>query len=198
MSTDSWDVADDEPFEITKQPSDTDGDFVRFEATVHPGPDVEAPDVDLDHERFLLDNPDEHIHPHQEEVVEVLAGEYAVAFGGTEHRLSDGEEITVPQNTAHRHWNPVRVAHEHHPARDSAEHAEAMWALAQEGKTDERGIPNVLQFAVISKAYPAVHDRRTDSDPEGRVRGARAHRTAGGIPGGVLRRRERRTVGAVV
>lgn len=160
MRTDSQDVTNAEPFEITKRAADTDGDFVRFEATVHPRLDAEASDVELDHERFLLDNPDEHIHPHQEEVIEVLAGEYAVEFEGTEHRLSEGEEITVPQNTAHRHWNPstnpIRVAHEHHPARESAAHAETMWALAQAGKTNEKGIPNPLQFAVISKAYPGI------------------------------------------
>jgi mannose-6-phosphate isomerase-like protein (cupin superfamily) len=160
MSTDTQELSNADPFEITKRPADTDGEFFRFEATVHPGLDVEASDVGLDHERFLLDNPDEHIHPHQEEVIEVLAGEYAVAIEDTEHRLSEGEEITVPKNTAHRHWNPsaepVRVAHEHHPARDSAAHAEAMWALAQDGKTDEKGIPNLLQFAVLNDAYPGI------------------------------------------
>lgn len=160
MSTGGPDDTDAEPFEITERAADTDGEFVRFEATVHPGLDAEATDVDLDHERFLLDNPDEHLHPHQEEVIEVLAGEYAVEIQGSEHRLSDGEEITVPKNTAHRHWNPsgkpVRVAHEHHPARDSADHAEAMWALAQDGKTNEKGIPNPLRFAVVNNAYPGV------------------------------------------
>lgn len=160
MAADSHDLTNADPFEITKRPADTGGDFVRFEATVHPGLDAKASDVDLNHERFLLDNPDEHLHPHQKEVIEVLAGEYAVEFEGTEHRLSEGDQITVPQNTAHRHWNPtanpIRVAHEHHPARESASHAETMWALAQDGKTNEKGIPDPLQFAVVSKAYPGI------------------------------------------
>ncbi len=158
MSSDSQYRPNADPFEITKRPADTDGEFVRFEATVHPGLEAEATDVELDHERFLLDNPDEHRHPRQTEVIEVLAGEYAVAIEDTEHRLSEGETITVPQNTPHRHWNPtakpIRVAHEHHPARESAAHAEAMWALAQAGKTNEKGIPTLLQFAVLNKAYP--------------------------------------------
>ena len=184
MTPASSDVTDDEPFAIAERPPDTDGDYVRFEATVHPGldagtaddseatdgtappddteapEDAEAPALDLDHERFLLDNPDEHRHPHQEEVLEVLAGEYAVEYDGEEHRLSEGESITVPENTAHRHWNPtgqpVRVAQEHHPPRDSAAYAETMWALAQDGETDEKGMPNLLQFAVISAAYPGI------------------------------------------
>lgn len=160
MAADGQDLPNADPFEIAKRPADTEGDFVRFEATVHPRLDAEASEAELDHERFLLDNPDEHLHPHQKEVIEVLAGEYAVEFHGTEHRLNEGDQITVPQNTAHRHWNPtadpVRVAHEHHPARDSAAHAETMWALAQEGKTNEKGIPNPLQFAVVSNAYPGI------------------------------------------
>lgn len=160
MNTDWQEFLNVDPFEITKRPADTECEFVRFEATVHPGLDAGASNIELDHERFLLDNPDEHIHPHQKEVIEFLAGEYAVTIEDTEHGLSEGEEITVPQNTAHRHWNPsaapVRVAHEHHPARDSAAHAEMMWALAQEGKTNEKGIPNLLQFAVINNAYPGI------------------------------------------
>lgn len=160
MSGDSESPVEAEPFEITKRPADTDGDYVRFEATVHPAPDADTSEDDLDHERFLLDNPDEHIHPHIKEVIEVLAGEYAVEIEGAVHRLSAGEEITVPLKTPHRHWNPsgqaVRVAHEHHPPLDSAAFGEAMWRLAQDGKTDEKGMPNLLQFAVLNRAYPGI------------------------------------------
>jgi len=193
MSTDSRDIANADPFEITKRGADTDGEFVRFEATIHPGLDADA-DVELDHERFLLDNPDEHLHPHQEEIIEVLAGEYAVEREGTEHRLEEGEEITVPKNTAHRHWNPtakpVRVAHEHHPARDSAAHAEAMWALAQDGETHEKGLPNMLQFAVISNAYPAIAYTTAVPVPVQKAMFAvLAPSAAGGVPGSVFGRR---------
>lgn len=160
MSQASPDGENADPFEITTRPEETDGDFVRFEVTVHPGHETEPGYTDLDHEPFLLDNPDEHLHPHQEEIIEVLDGEYAVEIAGSETRLNDGEEITIPEATPHRHYNPsaepVRVAHEHHPARDSAAHAETMWALAQDGKTDEKGMPNMLRFAVISKAYPEI------------------------------------------
>lgn len=153
-------IADAEPFVIAKSGEDTDGEYVRIETTVHPSLDADVTDVDLDHERYLIDNPDEHVHPKLEEVIEVIAGEYAVEFEGTEHRLREGEEITVPRGTAHRHWNPsaqpARVAHEHHPAIGSDEHARTMYALAQDGKTNEKGIPNPLRFAVVSKAYPGL------------------------------------------
>lgn len=160
MSGEPAATAEAKPFEVTQLADDTGGEYVRFEAVVHPQPEAADGDVDLDHERFLIDNPDEHVHPHQREEVEVLAGEYAVEVDGTEHRLSAGEEVTVPTGSPHRHWNPtaepVRVAHEHHPARDSAAHAQTMWALAQAGKTNEKGIPSVLQFAVVNRAYPGV------------------------------------------
>lgn len=160
MSEVGQNIADAVPCEITKSGTDTDGEYVRFEVTVHPAIDADAPDDILDHERFLIDNPDEHVHPHQKEIIEVITGKYAVEFEGTEHHLSGGEEITVPANTPHRHWNPsadpARVAHEHHPPLDSAEHVETMYELAQAGKTDEKGIPNPLRFAVVNKAYPGV------------------------------------------
>lgn len=149
-----------DPFTVRTLETETGREFVRFEATVHPALDADDSGTQLDHERFLIDNPDEHVHPHQREDIEVLVGEYAVEIDGTEHRLEAGEEITVPERTPHRHWNPsgepVRVAHEHHPARDSAAHAQAMWALAQGGETDEKGMPNPLQFAVLEEAYPGV------------------------------------------
>lgn len=147
-------------FEITHRAADTDGEYVRFEATIHPGLAETDGSADLAHERFLLDNPDEHLHPHQTEVIEVLSGEYAVEQDGAETRRQAGEDVTIPAETPHRHWNPtaepIRVAHEHRPPRDSAPFGEAMFALAQAGETDEKGMPNLLQFAVLTSAYPGI------------------------------------------
>lgn len=160
MSGNDPEFGDAVPFAVTKRAADTNGEFVRFEATVHPAPDAAAADVSLDHERWLIDNPDEHVHPDLEEHIEVLAGEYAVEVDGTERRLEAGETATVQEGRPHRHWNPgarpARVVHEHHPALGSDEHAETMWALAQDGKTDAKGIPNPLRFAVISRAHPGL------------------------------------------
>lgn len=163
---DSPDLAEADPAEITMRSEETDDEFARFEFTVHPSPDMSGQEDTLSHRRFIMDNPDEHVHPSEEEFIEVLSGEYGVAFEGTDHILAAGDEITVPMNTAHRHWNPtdqpIRVAHEHHPAaRKSEAIFETLYALAQADRTDEKGIPNLLQFAVINKAYPG-HVYRTD------------------------------------
>ena len=158
MTGEPPDVTELDPFEFTKRADETDGEFVRFEATVHPLPDRSETEEGLSHRRFLLDNPDKHIHPQQEEYVEVLSGEYGVEIDGTEHLLAEGDDITLPMNTPHRHWNPtdhpIRVAHEQRPALQSEELGETLYTLAQAGNTNEKGIPSPLQFAVIMDTFP--------------------------------------------
>lgn len=151
------DFTDAVPFRFTVRGVETDGEFVRFEATVHPRSDRSGTNA-LSHHRWLFDNPAEHLHPYQAESIEVLSGEYVVAMDGTEHTLTTGDPVTVPKHTPHRHWNPtrrpVRFAHEHHPARDSEAIIETYYALAQAGRTDDGGLPNLLQTAVVNDAYP--------------------------------------------
>lgn len=157
-SEDPHDFADADPLTITKLTAETDGAFFGFELTLHPAVGETEADDRLSHRRWIVDNPDEHLHPHQDERIEVLSGEYRVAIEETVHTLSEGEEITVPSNTPHRHWNPtgrpIRVAHEYHPARQVEALICALYALAQAGETDEGGMPNALQLAVLNAAYP--------------------------------------------
>lgn len=157
MPGESADLTELEPFVVQGDP-DTEEGFEGFEVTVHPKAELDDGESGLTHRRWLIDNPDEHVHPHQDEHIRALVGEYAVDIDGTTHRLSEGEEITVPGGTPHRHWNPtehpIRVHHWHDPPLEVADHAETMWALAQAGRTNEKGIPNPLQFAVITHAYP--------------------------------------------
>lgn len=160
MNEHTDDITAADPFEITHRANDINDEYIRFEATIHPQNTTDTAPSDLAHERFLLDNPDEHLHPHQTEVIEVIAGEYGVEIAGTDHRLTPGDSITVPKNTRHHHRNPnphpIRVAHEHHPPRDSVPFGEAMYALAQAGKTDVKWIPNMVRIAVINDAYPGI------------------------------------------
>lgn len=157
MTGNPQDITEVEPLTITDRPDETGGEFVRWEALVHPS-SGEPTGSATTHRRWLLDNPNEHVHPRQEEHLTVLSGEYRVAVQGTEQTLTEGEEITLPANVPHRHWNPtsrlVHVAHEPRPARQTDEVVETLYTLAQAGKTDEKGAPNVLQFAVVMDAYP--------------------------------------------
>lgn len=147
-----------DPFVVRKSTEETGGEFVRFEATLYPHPGKSASRVDLPHERWGLDNDFEHVNPSQDERFEVLSGKLRVVFDGEERTLTDGDEVTIPANVPHRHWNPTgdpaRVIWERRPANRTEEWAESVYALAQAGKTDEDGVPGLLQLAVILDEYP--------------------------------------------
>ena len=151
-------LTDRNPHVVLQGPAETDGDLVRFESTMYPAPEADGNATDLSHERWGLDNDFEHVHPEQEERWEVRSGELRVTFEGTEQTLTEGEEITLPADVPHRHWNPtdepIRVVWERRPAFETAEWAESVYALAQAGKTDEEGVPNGLQVAVWIDEYP--------------------------------------------
>lgn len=159
MSEGSDTIAEMNPHVVRKGGDETDGEFVRFESTMYPE-SVDAPAaMALSHEPWGLDNDFEHIHPEQTELWKVLTGELRVSIDGDEQTLTDGEEITLPSNVPHRHWNPtdkpIRVVWERRPAFQTETWAESVYALAQAGKTDEEGVPNPLQIAVWLDSFPA-------------------------------------------
>lgn len=120
--------------------SDTDGAFVLLEATVQPNGFVAAA----------------HVHPHQSERFDVLEGTLCLRLGRplTAHA---GDTVTVPAGTAHRFWNAgddaARFLCEVRPALAFEQLLETMFALAEDGKTNRKGMPNPLRLAVIAKAH---------------------------------------------
>lgn len=94
----------------------------------------------------------EHRHMRQEERFRVDAGSIGLGLEGTERTVSEGEEVTVPAGVPHRWWNEgtveeiVRV--ELRPALDTQTFFETLFGLARDGKTNEEGIPGLLQIAV--------------------------------------------------
>lgn len=160
MTESRQDLTDVNPFEKLKGADETDGEFVRFEFTVHPSPDAAHAGADLRHARWAADGRDEHINPKIEEFFRVLVGEYTVVVEEEERLLTEGDEITIPAGVPHRHYNPsdqpTRIRYEARPAFRFDEAFESMFTLAQAGRTDEQGFPNILQFAVIQDAYPGL------------------------------------------
>ncbi len=93
-----------------------------------------------------------HVNPHQEEYFKAVSGTLGVQVGDKHRRLRDGEEAVVPPGTPHRWWNEdeegARVLVELRPALNTEIFFETAYGLARDGKTDEKGVPNLLQQAV--------------------------------------------------
>jgi quercetin dioxygenase-like cupin family protein len=121
--------------------ADTDGEAVVIETIVQPDGFVAAA----------------HVHPSQSERFAVAAGKLGLRIGRKAITLAPGEVATVSAGTPHRFWNagrdPVRFACEVRPALQFESLLETMFALAADGKTGRKGMPNPLRLAVIAKAH---------------------------------------------
>ncbi|HEY7692075.1 MAG TPA: cupin domain-containing protein [Gaiellaceae bacterium] len=98
-----------------------------------------------------------HVHPGQEERFEVLKGSIGFKIGREQIVAGPGQRLTVPAGTPHRFWNAGDTeAHfvcEVRPALQFESLLETMFALAADGKTNRKGMPNPLRLAVIANAH---------------------------------------------
>jgi quercetin dioxygenase-like cupin family protein len=98
-----------------------------------------------------------HLHPAQEERFQVLRGSVGFKVGGKKTVAGPGQRLTVPAGTPHRFWNAGdETAHfvcEIRPALQFESLIETMFALAADGKTNRKGMPNPLRLAVIAQAH---------------------------------------------
>ena len=121
--------------------ADTDGDAVVIETVVQPHGFVAAA----------------HVHPAQSERFAVKSGTLGVKAGGRKLTLGPGEVVTVEAGTPHRFWDageePVCFVCEIRPALQFESLLETMFALAADGKTNRKGMPNLLRLAVIANAH---------------------------------------------
>jgi len=89
--------------------------------------------------------PPPHVHPEMEERWEVVTGVARVRIEGAEHELGPGDAVAAPAGAAHVAWNPgperAVVTISFRPALRWEEFLERLFALAEEGRTDERGTP---------------------------------------------------------
>ena len=100
----------------------------------------------------------EHVHPYQEEHVEVLSGSVRFRVRGQERDVGAGETIVVPPGTPHVWSNPgeeeVHVLGELRPALKTETLLETYFGLAKDGKVNPKNcFPNPLQLAVIAREY---------------------------------------------
>ena len=121
--------------------ADTNGEYVVVDVVVEPNGSVAAA----------------HLHPYQTETFEVLEGEVTFKVGRKKVVAQAGETVVVEPGTAHKFWNsgdyrgslPLRDP----PRAQFEQLIETMFSLAQDGKTNKKGMPNPLRLAVIAKAH---------------------------------------------
>ncbi|MGH3019600.1 MAG: cupin domain-containing protein [Gaiellaceae bacterium] len=121
--------------------ADTGGEAVVIETVVQPQGFVAAA----------------HVHPFQSERFAVAEGKLGLRAGEETTTLRRGEIATVEPGTPHRFWNAggeeVRFVCEIRPALQFESLLETMFALAADGKTTRKGMPNPLRLAVIARAH---------------------------------------------
>ncbi len=121
--------------------ADTDGEVCTVETFLRPGAFVAAA----------------HVHPQQEERFEVLGGTVGFRAGDEEATVGPGGRVTVPAGTPHRFWNAgddeAHFVCEVRPALRFEQLLETMFALAADGRTNRKGLPNPFRLAVIAQAH---------------------------------------------
>jgi mannose-6-phosphate isomerase-like protein (cupin superfamily) len=105
----------------------------------------------------------EHMHPRGREAFRVISGRLGTRVDGVERILTAGEGAVAVPGTWHDFWNAgVEEAHvlvELSPL-DQATRFEqligTMFGLANAGKTNAEGMPNLLQLAMIGREFQDV------------------------------------------
>jgi quercetin dioxygenase-like cupin family protein len=98
-----------------------------------------------------------HVHPSQDERFEIVGGAVGFKLGDTEIVAKPGDRVLVPAGTPHKFWNAgdedAHFVCEVRPALGFEELLETMFALANDGKVNRRGMPNPIRLAVIARAH---------------------------------------------
>ncbi len=130
-----------------------------------------------------------HVHPRQESGMELISGSLVFEVDGVQRKMAPGDSISVPANVPHRFWNDGEEdAHSigyFRPALATAEFFETLFALAATDRLDAKGMPRLLQLAVmvpefereirpLSPPWPLLRAAALLLGPLARVRGYRA------------------------
>ena len=99
----------------------------------------------------------EHLHPGLVERFTVLEGELTVRRDGKLGKLAEGQTGEVRAGQWHDWWNAsdrdARVIVEVEPGERFAYMLETLFGLAELGHVDAKGMPNLLQMALIGREF---------------------------------------------
>jgi len=96
----------------------------------------------------LTEKEPEHVHPKQESSAEVLAGTVHFSINGRIQIVKAGEKIVIPPGVPHYFWNEgpleAHTIQRFTPALTMEQFLKSYFALANEGKLDNNGMPPLL------------------------------------------------------
>jgi len=101
-----------------------------------------------------------HYHPILRERFTVVSGTITFTLGSVQRVAASGETIDIPAGAVHDFWNSgdseavARVEVE--PAARFVEMIKNGFGLAQDGKTDAKGAPNLLQISLFAQEFDDV------------------------------------------
>jgi quercetin dioxygenase-like cupin family protein len=102
----------------------------------------------------------EHVHPAVEEQFTVVRGRVGFRLDGRETIAQLGQRLHVPAGTAHDWWNAgeeeALITVEIRPGRRFEEMIANLFGLAQDGKSNAKGMPNLLQAALFAREFEDV------------------------------------------
>jgi len=102
----------------------------------------------------------EHVHSTLTERFRVVCGRLGARIDGSESELGPGDEVTIPPGVVHDWWNAgdeeAQVVVEIDPGRRFEIMLSTLFGLANDGLTNEKGMPHLLQAAVIASEFRDV------------------------------------------
>ncbi len=123
---------------------ETKGELLVVEAFVKPGGAVTG----------------EHVHPTIEEWFTVVSGRVGFRLDGRESIAEVGQRLYVPAGMAHGWWNAgeeeARIVVEISPAARFEVMIANLFGLARDGRTNSKGMPNLLQAALFARGFEDV------------------------------------------
>jgi quercetin dioxygenase-like cupin family protein len=101
-----------------------------------------------------------HYHPFQQEEFNILEGEITVRLNGRLKVFKQGDRLHIKANEVHSMWNhssnKARINWKISPALDTEYFLENGVGIANEKKTNEDGMPGILQVALLANKFAHV------------------------------------------
>jgi quercetin dioxygenase-like cupin family protein len=98
-----------------------------------------------------------HVHDYITERFEVIAGTVRFHLDGEERIAGPGERVEVPPGAVHDWWNvgeeEAHVLVEISPAERFELMIQNLYGLANDGKTNERGVPKLLPLSLFAREF---------------------------------------------